>query len=320
MISHSILPVSSSKSRTRRVCTIISQLTGRVPLLLAMSFCPHCRQQVTRITANACDICKELLCRGCNGKHVKSEGKWQCEQCIERVRKRREKGRVIRRTCIENPSLRRAYCTKCKRVKETNEFHHLPRPGPDGNEYERSCRFCLKKLKPTATAPPGAPTTTHNASHAPFVEHGPNDASQQRSISEEEHSSSYHVIEETIIVDSTDNNTNYSSNSARWTLGDALRFDYTSRIAQLTNEICEVVDAPSRTPEKFGSLLPHYKEFIRIYNYHNGCNSFYAPMATFGKDYFLENRGSTFQAMQSSSIHTTTTLHKFYVLPQIKFE
>jgi hypothetical protein len=200
-------------------------------------------------------------------------------------------------------------------------FRRLPRPGPDGNEYERSCLSCLKKPKPTAAAPLDAPTTTHEeASHAPFEEHEPSSASQQRPVSQQECGSSYQVIGGTSTANNTDNNMDSSSDPTRWTLGDALRSDYMYRISQLTDEIREVVDAPPRTSEKFGSLLPHYKEFIRIYDYHNGCNSFYAPMATFGKDYFLENRGSTFQAMQSSSIHTTTTLHKFYVLPQIKFE
>ncbi|KAF1347380.1 hypothetical protein EJ07DRAFT_160342 [Lizonia empirigonia] len=287
--THSIL--STNKSRTRRIRATTSQLTVRLPLLLAMSHCPRCKQQVTRITANTCDACKDLLCRGCNRKHVKSEGKRQCEQCIERDRKRREKGRVIRRTCIENPSLRRAYCTKCKRVRETNRFCRLPRPDPDGNEYERSCLSCLKKLNPTAAAPLGAPTATHEASHAPLIEHDPNSAGPQRPVSQEECSSSYQDSEEISTAGSTDNNTDGSSNAARWTLGDALRFDYTSRIFQLTDEIREVVDAPSRTSEKFGLLLPHYKEFLRIYNYHNGCNGFYAPMATFGKNYFLEQHG-----------------------------
>ena len=246
------IPLSSNRLRTRRICATISRLTVRLPLLLAMSHCPRCRQEVTRITANTCDACKDLLCRGCNGKHVKSEGKQQCEQCIERDRKRREKGRVIRRMCIENPSLRRAYCTKCKRVKETDRFRRLLRADPDGNEYERSCLSCLKKLNPTAVAPLGAPTATHEASHAPLIEHDPNSASPQRPVSQEECSSSYQDIEEISTAGSTENNTDGSSNAARWTLGDALRLDYTSRISQLTNEILEVVEAPSRTSEKFG--------------------------------------------------------------------
>ncbi|KAI0570192.1 hypothetical protein Alg130_11324 [Pyrenophora tritici-repentis] len=190
--------------------------------------------------------------------------------------------------CIENPSLRRAYCTKCKRVKETDRFRRLPRADPDGNEYERSCLSCLKKLNPTAVAPLGAPTATHEASHAPSIEHDPNSASPQRPVSQEECSSSYHDIEEISTAGSTENNTDGSSNAARWTLGDALRLDYTSRISQLTNEILEVVEAPSRTSEKFGSLLQYYKEYLRIYNHYNGCDGFYTPMATFGKDCFPE--------------------------------
>jgi hypothetical protein len=278
---------SSNKPRTRRVRATIPRLTVRVLLLLAMSHCPCCRQQVTRITANTCDACNDLLCRSCNRKHVRSEGKRQCEWCIERDRKRREQGRVIRKTCIKDPSLRRAYCTKCKRVRKTDNFRRLPRPGPDGNEYERSCLPCLKKPKPMAAAPLGAPTATHEASHAPSIEHDENSASQRRTVSQDECSSSYQVIEETSTADNTDS----SPNPTRGTLGDALRLDYMSPISQLTNEILEVIDAPSRTSEKFGSLLQYYKEYLRIYNHHNGCNGFYAPMATFGKDYLPEQHG-----------------------------
>jgi hypothetical protein len=116
------------------------------------------------------------------------------------------------------------------------------------------------KLKPTAAAPLGAPTATHEASHAPFIEHDENSASQQRTVSQEECSSSYQVIEGTSTAGNTDNNTDSSLNPARWTLGDALRVDYMSRISQLTDEILEVIDAPSRTSEKFGSLLQYYKD------------------------------------------------------------
>jgi hypothetical protein len=206
---------------------------------------------------------------------------------MERDGKRREEGRVIRKTCIENPSLRRAYCTKCKRVRKTSSFCRLPRLGPDGNEYERSCLFCLQKPKPTAAAPLGAPTATPEAS----IEHDETSPSQQRTVSQDECCSSYQVIEETSTAGNTDNNTDSSPNPARWTLGDALRLDYISRISQLTNEILEVIDAPSRTSDKFGSLLQYYKEYLRIYNHHAGCNGFYAPMATFGKDYFPEQHG-----------------------------
>lgn len=250
-----------------------------------MLHCPRCRQQVTRITANTCDTCKDLLCRGCNGKHVRSEGKRQCERCIERDKRRREKGCVIRRTCIEHPSLRKAYCTKCKRVKETSNFRYLE------GKYERSCLSCLKKPKPTAAAPLGAPTATYEASHAPFIEHDKNSTSPQRTVSQKECNSSYRVIEETSTTGNTDDNTDSSSNSPRWTLGDALRLDYRSRISQLTNEILEVVEAPSRTSEKFGSLLQYYREYLRIFNHYSGCDGFYAPMATFGKDCFPEQHG-----------------------------
>jgi hypothetical protein len=231
-------------------------------------------QQVTRITANTCAACKDLLCRSCNRKYVRSEGKRQCEWCIARDGKRREQGRVIWKTCIEDPWLRRAYCTKCKRVRKTDSFRRLLRPDPDGNEYERSCLSCLKKPKPTAAAPLAAPAATPEASHTPFIEH--------------DESSSYQVIDETSTAGNVDNNTDSSPNPARWTLGDALRLDYTSQISQLTSEILEVIDAPSRTSEKFGSLLQYYKEYLRIYDHHNGRNGFYAPMATFGKDYFPE--------------------------------
>ncbi|KAG9186455.1 hypothetical protein G6011_09563 [Alternaria panax] len=170
---------------------------------------------------------------------------------------------------------------------ETNMFRRLPTPGPDGNEYERSCLSCLKKPKPTGEAPLDAPTTTLEASHAPFIQPDSNSASQQRPVSHEECSSSYQVMGEISPAENTDSR----SDLARWMLGDALRLDYMCRISQLTDEIREVVDAPSRTSEKFGSLLPHYKQFIRTYNYHDGCNGFYAPMATFGKDCFLEKHG-----------------------------
>jgi hypothetical protein len=97
-------------------------------------------------------------------------------------------------------------------------------------------------------------------------------------------------MEETSTAGNTGTNTDSSPNPARWTLGDALRSDYTSRISQLTNEILEVIDAPSRTPEKFGSLLQYYKEYIRIYNHHDGSNGLYASMATFGRGYLQEQR------------------------------
>jgi hypothetical protein len=142
-----------------------------------------------------------------------------------------------------------------------------------------------------AAAPLGVPTGTHEASHAPSIEHDENSASQQRTVSQDECNSSYQVIEETSTAGNTENNTDSSPNPARWTLGDALRLDYMSRISQLTNEILEVIDAPSRTLERFGSLLQYYKEYLRIYNHHNGCNGLYAPMATFGKDYLPEQHG-----------------------------
>jgi hypothetical protein len=144
---------------------------------------------------------------------------------------------VIRKTCIEDPSLKRAYCTKCKRVRKTDSFRRLPRRDLDGNEYERSCLSCLKKPNPMAAAPLGAPTASHEASHAPFIEHDENSANQQRPVSQEECSSSHQVIKRTSTAGNTDNNMDSSSNPARWTLGDALRLDYTSRISQLTNEI-----------------------------------------------------------------------------------
>lgn len=121
--THSIL--SSNKPRPRRIHATTSRLTVRVPPLLAMSHCPRCGQQATRITANTCDACRDLLCRGCNGKHVRSEGKRQCERCTERDKERRENGRVLQKTCIKYPSLGRAYYTKCKRVIKTSNFRLL---------------------------------------------------------------------------------------------------------------------------------------------------------------------------------------------------
>jgi hypothetical protein len=81
-----------------------------------------------------------------------------------------------------------------------------------------------------------------------------------------------------------------------------------SRISQLTNEILEVINAPSRTSKKFGSLLQYYKEYLRICNHHNGCNGFYAPMVTFGKDYLpKQHRFNLLDDAELKHPHDNTT-------------
>jgi hypothetical protein len=309
---------SSNKPRRRRVCATVSRLTVRVPLLLAM-YCSRCKQQVTCITAKTCNACN-LLCPGCNYKRPKSEGKGQCEPCIERDRKRREKGRVIRKTCIEDPSLRRGYCTKCKKIRRTVSFRRLPRPGPDGNEYERSCLSCLKKPKPTAAAPLGAPTATHEAPHAPSIEHDETSASQQRTVGQEECSSSYQVIEETSTAGNTDTTRTVAPTllSGRlvmlfaWTIcpespNSRMRFLRSSMLLQRRRRslahCCNTTKSTSVSTTIIMVVMDSMHRWLLL-----------------EKGTFQSNTDSTFQVVQSSNTRTTTPLHKFYVLPQMSFE
>jgi hypothetical protein len=99
-----------------------------------MSDCLRCGQQVTRITAKTCAACENLFRRGCNGRHVRSNGKRQCEQCTIRDKERGEKGLLCLKKYIENPLSGKSICTKCRKAKEAEHFRPLAKPGPDGTD------------------------------------------------------------------------------------------------------------------------------------------------------------------------------------------